>query len=150
MPAPPFELPDADMEFVSLDGFRGRYVVVLYFYPKDNTPGCTAQGIEFSELFEAFEALGAVVLGVSRDDCMTHGEFRDEHGLAVRLLSDEEGEVCARYGVIQEREVDGRKRMGIMRSTFVIDRKGIVRHALYGVKPQGNAADVLELVRDLK
>lgn len=148
-PAPQFDLPDADLNIVSLDGFRDRRNVVLYFYPRDNTPGCTMEAIDFSELEEDFSRLDTVVLGVSMDDCMSHGMFRDKHGLCVQLLSDEDGEVCQRYGVLQEKEVEGRKRTGIVRSTFIIDRKGLLKHALYGVSARGHAVEVLNLVKGL-
>jgi peroxiredoxin len=147
--APGFELPDSEMELVRLADFAGSKTVVLYFYPKDDTPGCTIEAIDFSELAEQFEALHTVVLGVSMDDCMSHGSFRDKHGLSVELLADTEGEVCNSYGVLHERELDGRKRVGIVRSTFVIDRQGVVRHALYHVNPRGHAAEVLALVKQL-
>jgi peroxiredoxin Q/BCP len=148
-PAPPFDLPDADLNIVSLDELKGQRNVVLYFYPRDGTPGCTMEAIEFSELEEHFTRLATVVLGVSRDDCLAHGAFRDKHGLCVQLLSDPDGEVCQRYGVLQEREMEGRKRTGIVRSTFIIDRSGLLRHALYGVSPRGHAAEVLNLVKGL-
>lgn len=147
--APEFTLPDADMEAVTLGEYRGRHCVVLYFYPKDDTPGCTREAIEFSDLEEEFAAAGTVVLGVSRDDCISHGAFRDKHGVSVRLLSDVDAEVCEQYGVLQYKEVDGARRRGVVRSTFVIDRNGVLQHALYGVKATGHAADVLELVRGL-
>lgn len=147
--APDFTLPDADMEMVSLADYRERDHVVLYFYPKDDSPGCTREAIEFSDLESDFGRGGAVVLGVSRDDCLSHGAFRDRHGLSVRLLSDADSEVCALYGVLQERETEAGPRIGVVRSTFIIDRQGIVRHALYGVKAAGHAADVLERVRKL-
>ena len=148
-PAPGFELPDADLNTVSLAEFRDHLNVVLYFYPRDGTPGCTIEAIEFSELEDNFRRWHAVVLGVSMDDCMSHGEFRDKHGLCVQLLSDPDGEVCELYGVLQEKEFEGRRKKAVVRSTFVIDRKGLVRHALYGVTPRGHAAEVLELVRGL-
>jgi thioredoxin-dependent peroxiredoxin len=148
-PAPAFDLPDADLEMVSLASFRGQHHVVLYFYPKDDTPGCTIEAIDFSDLQGEFEKLGAVVLGVSMDDCISHGSFRDKHGLSLRLLADTEGEVCGLYGVLVERESEGRKRTGIQRSTFVIDRQGILRHALYGVNARGHAAEVLALLKTL-
>ena len=91
-----------------------------------------------------------VILGVSRDDCMVHAEFRDKHGLSVNLLSDFEGEVCRKYGVLQEKEADGARRLFLVRSTFVIDKKGVIRHAHYGVNPRGHAAEVFEAVRMLK
>lgn len=148
-PAPSFKLPDADMEMVSLREFKGKSVI-LYFYPKDDTPGCTMQAIEFSDLEEEFTRLGAVVLGVSRDDCISHAAFRDKHGLAVRLLSDAEGAVCGKYGVWQDKEKDGVKKPGIVRSTFIIDRRGVLRHASYGVNPRGDAAEALRLVKTLE
>jgi len=149
-PAPAFDLPDADLNVVSLDGYKGTNNVVLYFYQKDHTPGCTIEAIDFSELQDAFLGLDTVVLGVSMDDCMSHGSFRDKHGLAVQLLADAEGEVCTKYGVLQEKEVDGKgKKRCIIRSTFVIDKKGFVRHALYGVNARGHANEVLNLVKVL-
>jgi peroxiredoxin len=146
-PAPAFELPDADMNVVSLESFRNRRSVVLYFYPKDDAPGCTIEAIDFSERMEEFEALKTVVLGVSMDDCLSHGAFRDKHGLTVQLLADVDGEVCRRYGVLQEKEADGRKKLCIVRSTFIIDRKGTLRHVFYGVSPRGHAARVLEVLK---
>jgi thioredoxin-dependent peroxiredoxin len=148
-PAPAFDLPDADMNVVSLASFRNHRTVVLYFYPKDDTPGCTMEAIDFSDLEDCFVKSNTVVLGVSMDDCLSHGSFRDKHGLCVQLLADVEGEVCRNYGVLHEKEMDGRKKTGIQRSTFIIDRKGILKHALYGVNPRGHAAEVLELVRSI-
>ena len=148
-PAPSFDLPDADLNIVSLDEFKNNRNVVLYFYPRDNTPGCTMEAIDFSELEDAFTRLSTVVLGVSMDDCMSHGEFRDKHGLCVQLLSDPDGEVCQRYGVLQEKEHEGRRKPCVVRSTFVIDREGTVRHALYGVSARGHAAQVLGLVQGI-
>lgn len=147
--APEFTLPDADMELVSLADFRGKHNVVLYFYPKDDTPGCTLEAIDFSDLEDEFTAADTVILGVSRDDCLSHGAFRDKHGLSVRLLSDEEAEVCEKYAVLHHKEVEGVRRLGVVRSTFVIDRKGVLRHVLYGVKATGHAVEILELVRSL-
>lgn len=147
--APAFNLPDADMEMVCLSDFEGRRII-LYFYPKDDTPGCTTEAIEFSDLEQEFARLGVVVLGVSRDDCLAHAAFRDKHGLSVRLLSDPDGEACASYGVWQEKEKDGVKKMGIVRSTFIIDQRGVLRHAVYGVNPRGHAAEMLRLVKTLE
>ncbi len=148
--APGFDLPDAEMEAVSLAGFRNRKIVVLYFYPRDGTPGCTMEAIEFSDMQEEFARLNAVVIGVSMDDCLSHGSFLDKHGLAVQLLADVEGEVCNNYGVLHEKEHEGRKKTCIRRSTFIIDKHGTLRHALYGVSPRGHAAEVLKLVRGLE
>jgi len=138
------------MEMVSSDRLRGKRNLVLYFYPRDGTPGCTMEAIEFSELDEEFARLETVVMGVSLDDCISHGSFRDRHGLTVRLLADFEGEVASRYGVLQEKELNGMKKHCIVRSTFVIDRKGIIRHALYGVRARGHAHDVLKLVKQIR
>ena len=146
--APDFTLPDADMELFKLSRLKGK-TVVLYFYPKDDTPGCTIQAIEFSDLDEVFAENNAVVIGISRDDCMSHSDFRDKHGLAVALLADVDGKVCEKYGVWQEKEKDGVKKMGIMRSTFVIDGEGALRHVHYGVSPKGHAAEILNLIKEL-
>ena len=105
--APTFELPDADMQTVNLSAFKGKKHVVLYFYPKDGTPGCTLVTTDFSDHEDQFIKHDCVVLGVSPDDCLTHADFRDRHGIAIVLLSDTEGEVCRKYGVMQEKEVEG-------------------------------------------
>jgi peroxiredoxin Q/BCP len=147
--APDFSNPDADMKIVGLSEFKGR-IVVLYFYVRDDTPGCTTEAIEFSELEGDFAGAGAVVLGVSRDDCIKHGEFRDKHGISVRLLADKEQTTCEAYGVLQDKEVDGVMRRSMVRSTFVIDKQGVIRHALYGVSSRGHAAEVLQLVKEIK
>lgn len=148
--APGFDLPNADMEMVTLAGYKGRKNLVLYFYPKDDTPGCTLQAVELSDREQEFDRLETVVIGVSRDDCLSHGSFRDKHGITVQLLADAEGEVCRNYGVLRHREVDGKQKIGIVRSTFIIDKKGIVRHVLYNVNPRGHAVEVLNLVKSLR
>jgi thioredoxin-dependent peroxiredoxin len=148
-PAPVFELPDSEMELVSLSRFKGSKTVVLYFYPKDDTPGCTLEAIDFSELEDQFSGLNAVILGVSMDDCMSHGTFRDKHGISVELLADTEGDVCRSYDVLQHKELEGKRKTSILRSTFVIDPGGVVRHALYGVAPRGHAAEVLNLLKGM-
>ena len=137
------------MESVNLAHFRGRKNVVLYFYPKDGTPGCTMQATDFSDHEDDFARYDCIVLGVSPDDCLCHAEFRDLHGVSIRLLADTEGEVCQKYGVIREKEVSGGKKSCVVRATFIIDKSGTVRHALYGVNPRGHAADVLNLVKTL-
>lgn len=146
--APDFSLPDTEMHLRTLREFEGRKLV-LYFYPKDNTPGCALMATDFSELLEEFEAAGADVAGVSPDDCFSHQAFRDKHGLKVTLLSDVDREACASYGVYQEKEKNGLKAMTIVRSTFVIDPEGKVRIAEYGVSPKGHAARVLEWVKEM-
>lgn len=147
--APVFCLPDADMENFDLAEVIGKKTLVLYFYPKDDTPGCTLEAIEFSDHEEEFARHGCIVVGISGDDCISHAEFRDKHGLSVRLLSDTECDVCRQYGVWQMKEKDGVSRQCIQRSTFIIDKKGVVRHALYGVSPRGHAAEVLQLLKNL-
>ena len=146
--APAFELPDADMTIVKSDDYRDTHYVV-YFYPKDDTPGCTIEANDFSDLMTEFEALNTRIIGVSKDNCISHGKFRDKYGLTITLLADVDGLMCEAYGVWQEKEKNGEKKMGIVRSTFVIDKTGTVRHALYDVKPKGHAEQVLELVKQL-
>jgi peroxiredoxin Q/BCP len=148
-PAPAFELPNADLEMTQLSDYVGKKNLVLYFYPKDDTPGCTIEAIEFSDLVEEFEGANTEIFGISRDNCLSHGDFRDKHGLTIRLLADIDGVACEAYDVWREKEAHGEKRMGILRSTFVIDTEGRVRHALYDIKPKGHAATVLELVQSM-
>lgn len=147
--APPFSLPDADMAVFDLAAQRGAHHVVLYFYPRDKTPGCTQLACDFSDHEEAFGRHGCIIVGVSPDDCLTHAEFRDEQGLSVRLLSDEDREVCGLFGVLQSREVDGHLKQSVSRATFIIDKQGIIRHVLRDVSPRGHVAEVFNLVRKL-
>jgi peroxiredoxin Q/BCP len=147
--APTFTLPDADMERVDISRLWSQSNLVLCFYPKDDTPGCTMEALEFTDLHEEFQEAGADLVGISRDTCASHGAFRDKYGLSVTLLADTDGDVCSAYGVWREKEKNGIKRLGIVRSTFIIGRDGVIRHALYDIKPKGHAARVLELVRDL-
>jgi len=149
-PAPNFSLPDADMQVVTLSAFKGKKNVVLFFYPRDGTPGCIMQAVDFSDHESEFDRHDCIILGVSRDDCLRHAEFRDAHGVSIGLLSDTEGEVCRDYGVLQARETDGVRRETLVRSTFVIDKKGVLRHVAYGVNPRGHAAEVYDVVRRLK
>ena len=148
--APAFSLPDADMQAISLSSFKGKRNVVLFFYARDDTPGCTLQAIDFSDHEDQFKRHSCIVLGVSPDDCLSHAAFRDKHGLSVNLLSDFESEVCRKYGVLQERDAEGVKRECVVRSTFVIDKKGVIRHAAYGVSPRGHAAEIYDVVRKLR
>lgn len=148
--APAFTLPDADMEAFELESELGRRHIVLYFYPRANTPGCTMQAADFSDHEEDFTRLGCTVIGVSPDDCLTNAEFRDEHGLSLRLLSDEDGEVCRMYDVCRTRKVDGDVRTSVVRTTFIIDKQGVIRHVLRDVSPRGHAAEVFNMVRNLE
>jgi len=148
--APPFSLPDADMETVDLEQFRGKKHVVLFFYPKDGTPGCTLEATDFSDHEDEFSRCNCVVMGVSPDDCLSHAGFRDQNGVSIRLLADTEAEVCKKYGVVHEKEANGMRKSCITRSTFIIDKQGTVRHVFYGVNPRGHAVQVLSLVRSLR
>lgn len=147
--APTFVLPDADMESVDLAGFNGKNNVILFFYPRDDTPGCTLEATDFSDHEDEFAKHGYTVIGISRDECIKHAEFRDKHGISVRLLSDSDGSACKQYGVWQAKEVDGVKKFGIVRSTFVIDKQGVLQQVLYGVNAKGHVLDVLRVVKEL-
>lgn len=147
--APTFVLPDADMEVVDIAQYHGKKHVILFFYSRDGTPACTQQAADFSDHEDEFARHDCVIIGISRDDCFRHAEFRDRHGISVRLLSDSEGVACRKYGVWQAKEVDGVKKHGIVRSTFVIDKHGVVRLALYGVNAKGHALDMLRVAKEL-
>ena len=148
-PAPSFTLPDASMEMMSLSSYKGKKNVVLYFYPKDGTPACTIQAIGFTDHENEFKKLDTVVFGVSRDDVLSHAAFRDEHGLTVQLLADTEEEVCRLYDVIREKIVDGHPKEFLQRSTFIIDKKGVVRHIMSDVNPKEHVEEVLKVCRQL-
>ncbi|UOG90701.1 MAG: peroxiredoxin [Candidatus Thiothrix sulfatifontis] len=148
-PAPAFSSPNQHGTTVSLADFAGKQHVVLYFYPKDDTPGCIIEANEFTALAAEFAAHHAVVIGVSKDDCGSHQAFIDKFGLKVELLADTSGEVCAAYGVWQEKEKNGVKKMGIVRSTFVIDKDGTLVEALYQVDPNGHARAMLDVIKQL-
>jgi peroxiredoxin len=147
--APDFTAVNQDGENVSLGQFAGDKNVVLYFYPKDDTPGCTTEANEFTSLIEKFAAADTVVLGVSKDSCEKHRKFIAKHGLRVELLSDEDGSLCELYGTWGLRKFMGREYMGIGRSTFVIDKQGKLVHVDYKVKAKGHAEAILEIVRGL-
>ena len=136
------------MKIRSLAEFSGSYVV-LYFYPQDDTPGCTIQANEFSDLLDDYAAEGIQILGISANDCFSHQAFRQKYGLKIVLLADVDKEVCEQYGVIQEKEKNGIRRIGIVRSTFVIDPAGRLVHVEYGVTPKDHAGKMLELVKQL-
>jgi len=123
--------------------------VVLYFYPRDNTPGCTKEGQAFRDHYSEFQALDTVVLGVSRDSLKTHENFKAKHRFPFELLSDSEETVCKLYDVLKEKNMYGRKVIGIERSTFLIDREGILRQAWRKVKVAGHVEEVLDAVRKL-
>ena len=145
-PAPDFTLPDQSGNPVRLSDFRGK-TVVLYFYPKDNTPGCTRQACAFAAAYEAFRSRNAVVIGVSKDSAVSHQRFAAKYDLPFVLLSDPERQAIEAYGVWQEKKMCGKVSMGVVRSTYVIDGDGVIRHALPKVKPDTNPAEVLELLQ---
>lgn len=147
-PAPAVTLPRDGGGEVSLADFVGKKVV-LYFYPKDDTSGCTLEAIEFTAKLPEFAAAGAVVLGVSKDSVKSHDKFRDKHALGLILLSDETGDVAERYGVWGEKSMYGRKYMGIERSTFLVDEEGRLARIWRKVKVPGHVEEVLEAVRAL-
>ena len=141
--APEFCLPSSNGKDVSLTSCRGK-AVILYFYPKDDTPGCTKESIAFSELSRKFDKKNALVLGISKDSLASHMKFIAKHSLKVDLLSDSDGAVCESYGVWVEKNMYGRKYMGIERSTFLIDQKGRLKEIWRKVKVPGHAEKVLE------
>lgn len=143
--APDFCLPDQNGEMVALSDFRGKKVV-LYFYPKDNTPGCTAQACGFGELYPQFTAAGAVVIGISKDSSASHKKFAAKYQLPFILLADEGLEVLKQYGVYQLKKLYGKESLGVVRTTYLIDEEGIIRKVLTKVKAKDNPAEMLELV----
>jgi len=145
---PAFTLPDAEGKPVSLADFKGKNVV-LYFYPRDDTPGCTLEGQDFRDQARALRALKATVLGVSRDTLASHEKFKAKHELNFSLLSDGEEKLCQLFGVIKDKNMYGRKVRGIERSTFLIDADGVLRREWRGVKVKGHVAEVLESLRQL-
>ena len=142
MKAPDFTLPDKDGNLVSLSDFAGRRVV-LYFYPRDNTPGCTRQACAFAGSYAAFRDLDAVVIGVSKDSTASHRKFAEKYELPFLLLSDPELGVLQAYGVWQEKKLYGKVSMGVVRTTFIIDENGLIEKVMPKVKPDTNAADIL-------
>ena len=143
--APPFSLSSDRGDTVALKDLKGK-LVVLYFYPKDDTSGCTTEACEFRDSWSAVKATGAVVLGVSPDGVSSHQKFRDKYRLPFPLLADEDHVVAERYGAWGEKSMYGRKYMGILRSTFIIDRAGVILRVFPKVKPKGHAAEVLDVL----
>jgi len=147
--APDFCLPNQDGEEICLRDFRGKWVV-LYFYPKDNTPGCTTEALDFTTLKEEFEKEGAVILGVSPDSIKRHQNFIAKKNLAITLLSDEDKEVLKKYGVWQLKKNFGKEYMGVVRTTFLIDPDGKIAYIWEKVKVKNHAKEVLDKLKELK
>lgn len=148
-PAPDFNSPNQNNTPITLAQFRGRKNVVLYFYPKDDTPGCTIEANQFTALATEFAKHSTVIFGVSKDSCASHQAFIDKFGLKVDLLADSSGELCNSYGVWQEKEKNGEKKMSIVRSTFIIDKNGVLADVEYGVNAEGHAQTVLDKIKQL-
>ena len=149
-PALDFSCPDHHGENIRLSDFKGKHNVVLYFYPKDDTPGCTIEANDFTALADEFANLNTVILGISKDSCASHVDFIKKYDLKVNLLSDESGELCEKYDVWREKEKNGVKKMAILRSTFIIDKNGNIVDALYGVSHEGHANEILNKVKKLQ
>ncbi len=149
MKAPDFTLQDKDGNAVSMSGFLGKKVV-LYFYPKDNTPGCTRQACAFAGSYEAFKAMDVAVIGVSKDSVASHAKFAAKHELPFILLADPELEAIRAYDVWQEKKLYGKVSMGVVRTTYVIDESGVIEKVMPKVKPDTNAAEILSYLTQEK
>ena len=143
--APQFTLQDKDGNSVSLNDFLGQRVV-LYFYPKDNTPGCTRQACAFAATYNEFKEKGVAVIGISRDSVQSHQRFAEKYGLPFILLADPELEVIKSYGVWQEKKLYGKLGFGVVRTTFIIDAQGNIEKIMPKVKPDTNAKEILEFI----
>ena len=143
--APSFSLPDQNGQMHTLEEYRGRKVI-LYFYPKDNTPGCTKQACGFGELYPQFTEKGAVVVGISKDSVASHKRFEEKYSLPFTLLSDPELQAIQAYDVWKEKTLDGKKSMGVVRTTYLIDEDGIIVRAMDKVKAAQNPAQMLEIL----
>ena len=148
MKAPEFSLQNQNGERVSLSDFLGKRVV-LYFYPKDHTPGCTRQACAFAGAYAEFERRGVVVIGVSRDSVSSHAKFAEKNNLPFILLSDPDREAIEAYGVWQEKKMCGKVSMGVVRTTYLIDADGVIEAVMPKVKPDTNAAEILEMLEEV-
>lgn len=144
--APEFTLADKDGREVSLSDYKGKKVV-LYFYPRDNTPGCTRQACAFAAAYNDFKKLDVVVIGVSKDSVASHVKFAEKHSLPFILLSDPERKAIEAYGVWQEKKMCGKVSMGVVRTTFIIDENGVIEKVMPKVKPDTNAAEILAYLK---
>ena len=147
--APAFSTVNQNSETINLSDYKGNKNVILYFYPKDDTPGCTIEANQFTQLASEFIKVDTVVIGVSKDSCESHQAFINKFGLKMDLLADTSGELCQAYGVWQEKEKNGIKKMGIVRSTFLINKDGLLVEVIYGVAADGHAQEMLNKVSQL-
>lgn len=147
--APHFSVPNQQGDLIKLSDFADQKNIVLYFYPKDDTPGCTIEGNQFTALVDNFAQADTLILGVSKDSCESHRAFIKKFDYKISLLADTSGELCDAYGVWQEKEKNGIKKTGIVRATFIIDKVGILQHAEYGVIADGHAEQMLSIVKSL-
>ncbi len=146
--APDFTLPSTSGEPVSLKQFKNKKTVVLYFYPKDETPGCTKEACSFRDLAAELDKVNTVILGVSTDSIESHSKFRDKHKLPFTLLADEDASASKSYGVYKQKNLYGKKYMGIERSTFIIDRTGRIAQIYPKVKVEGHVQEIVEFLRE--
>lgn len=147
--APSFAVPNQDNKTIALSDYAGNKNVILYFYPKDDTPGCTIEANQFTDLVNEFAETDTIILGVSKDSCQSHQDFIQKFDLKMDLLADVDGELCDAFGVWQEKEKNGIKKMGIVRSTFLIDKEGMLKYVEYGVSAEGHAQEMLARVKKL-
>ncbi len=147
--APAFSVANQENNIIHLADFLEQKNVVLYFYPKDDTPGCTIEANDFTHLAADFAEHDTVVIGVSKDSCESHRAFIDKFSLNIVLLADVDGQLCESYGVWREREKNGVKSMAILRSTFIINKAGVLENVMYGVTHEGHAQDVLAQIKQL-
>lgn len=146
--APDFELTNDEGEKISLSGFRGK-LVVLYFYPKDDTPGCTTEACNFRDDYEDYRKQGAEIIGVSPDSVKSHIKFRTKHTLPFILLADEKHKVCEMYGVWGKKKIFGKEYFGVLRTTFLIDKDGNIAKVFKGVKPANHSKEVIAAINEL-
>ncbi len=147
--APSFSIKDQHNQLVNLSDFSNKKNIVLYFYPKDDTPGCTIEANDFTRLAEEFNQYDTVVIGVSKDSCESHVDFINKYALKVVLLADTEGDLCESYDVWREKDRNGVKSMAILRSTFIINKQGVLTEVAYGVNHEGHAEEILAKVKQL-